>query len=103
MNEYHKRLREYRKYKGLSIRKCAELLEISPTYLSRLEDPMTPPPSDKVIQKILEVLGLNIEHTFSISARERQLRIKIKYKIMQAHLETLKEIEKILEEGKSLE
>jgi len=100
MNGYSKRLKEYRKRKGSTIRKCAELLEISPTYLVRLEDGTTPPPSEKVRQKILEVLGLNIEDTFSVSTRERELRIKIKYKIMEAPLEALEKIAGILEEYK---
>ncbi len=60
MNKFSPKIKEYRQKKRLSIRKCAELLEVSPTYLVRLEDGTTPPPSDKVIQKLSEVLEIDL-------------------------------------------
>jgi transcriptional regulator with XRE-family HTH domain len=60
MNKFSIKIKEQRKAKRLSIRKCAEMAEISPTYLVRIEDGTTPPPSDKVIQKLSEVLDIDL-------------------------------------------
>ena len=60
MNNFSPKIKEQRKNKRLSIRKCAELVGVSPTYLARIEDGTTPPPSSEVIQKLAEVLELDI-------------------------------------------
>jgi transcriptional regulator with XRE-family HTH domain len=60
MNNFSPKIKEQRKEKRLSIRKCAELVKISPTYLVRIEDGTTPPPSSEVIQKLAEVLKLDV-------------------------------------------
>lgn len=60
MNEFSKKIKDARKQKRLSIRKCAESVGISPTYLVRIEDGTTPPPSDKVIEEISKVLEVDL-------------------------------------------
>jgi len=60
INKFAQKIREQRKQKRLSIRKCAEALGISPTYMVKIEDDYSHPPSAEVIQKIAEVLELNL-------------------------------------------
>lgn len=60
MNKFAQKIKEQRKQKKLSIRKCAEALGISPTYMVKIEDDYSLPPSAEVIQKIAEVLELNL-------------------------------------------
>ena len=43
----------------LSLRKLAEMVDISPTYLSRIENDKEPPPSEDIIIRIAQVLGVD--------------------------------------------
>jgi len=42
---------------GLSVRKVAALLDVQPSYISKIERCEFPPPSEKIIIRLAEVLG----------------------------------------------
>lgn len=49
-------IRNLREESGVSLRKLAKLLEMSPAYLSKLERDLLPPPSEEYICSMAEVL-----------------------------------------------
>jgi len=49
----------------LSLRKLAEAVDISPTYLSRIENDKEPPPSEDIIIRIAQVLGVDEDELLS--------------------------------------
>jgi transcriptional regulator with XRE-family HTH domain len=50
-------IRERRLAKGLSLRRFAQLIRLSPTYVSQIETGAEPPPTADRARKIAEVLG----------------------------------------------
>lgn len=54
---------------GLGLRETAKQLMISPTYLSRLENGWETRPSDEIIHKMVELLGLESHHLFVLAKR----------------------------------
>ena len=48
-----------------SLRKLAELIKISPTYLSRIENDKESPPSEDIIVRIAKALGMNEDELLS--------------------------------------
>jgi transcriptional regulator with XRE-family HTH domain len=63
-------IRERRNAKGLSLRRFAELVGISPTYLSHVEQGkvVTPPTADR-IQKMAQLLGESADELFAMAGR----------------------------------
>lgn len=63
-------LREKRIEKGFSLRKFAELVDLSPTYLSQVEQGkvITPPTAER-IKKIAELLGENPDQWIALAGR----------------------------------
>ena len=59
-NKFAEKIKEKRTEKKLSLRKCADALGISPTYLSKIEDERNLPPSGEVIQKLSELLEIDL-------------------------------------------
>jgi len=60
LNEnFGKKVRTERERSGISLRKLASLLEMSPSYLSKLERGLVAPPSDKFIEQISEILDID--------------------------------------------
>lgn len=59
-NKFAKIIKEKRTAKKLSLRKCADELGISPTYLSKIEDERNLPPSGEVIQKLSNLLEIDL-------------------------------------------
>lgn len=55
-NGFGHELRVVRKQRGLSLRRCAELAGISPTYLSKIETGDMPPPSEETLRRLAAVL-----------------------------------------------
>jgi transcriptional regulator with XRE-family HTH domain len=47
--------------KRYSIRRLAEILEVSPGYLSRIESEQVPPPAAALIKRMAELLDLNAD------------------------------------------
>ena len=51
-------IRSLREEKGLSLRKFAELVRISPTYTSKIERDEFPPPGEETIKRMAEISTL---------------------------------------------
>jgi transcriptional regulator with XRE-family HTH domain len=51
-------LREMRLAKNVSLRKFAEKVGVSPTYLSQVEQDNVDPPTAERVQKMAEILGV---------------------------------------------
>ncbi len=63
-------LRERRTAKGYSLRRFAELVGVSPTYLSHVEQGKvdSPPTADR-IQKMADLLGTSADELFALAGR----------------------------------
>lgn len=62
-------LRERRIAKKLSLRKFAELVGVSPTYLSQVEQDNVDPPTAERAQRIAELLEENVDEWISLAGR----------------------------------
>jgi len=62
-------LREKRIEKGYSLRKFAELVGISPTYLSQVEQGNVDPPTAERVQRMAELLGENADEWIALAGR----------------------------------
>lgn len=63
-------LREKRIAKGYSLRKFAELVDVSPTYLSQVEqDKVVTPPTVERLNRMAEVLGESSDEFVSLAGR----------------------------------
>jgi HTH-type transcriptional regulator, competence development regulator len=63
-------LRERRVAKGYSLRKFAELLGVSPTYLSQVEqDKVEAPPTTERVQRMAELLEVNPDEFIALAGR----------------------------------
>ena len=67
---FGEKLRDLRKASGHSQRELAELLDVSFTYLSKLENNrMDRPPSEELIRKMAEVLKTNADELLVLAER----------------------------------
>jgi len=62
-------LRDKRTAKGYSLRKFADLIGVSPTYLSQVEQDNVDPPTAERVQKIAEILGENADEMIALAGR----------------------------------
>jgi transcriptional regulator with XRE-family HTH domain len=62
-------LREKRIEKGYSLRKFAELVGISPTYLSQVEQGNVDPPTAERVRRMAEILGENPDEWIALAGR----------------------------------
>ena len=65
-------LREKRTAKGISLRKFAELVGVSPTYLSQVEQGNVDPPTAERVRKMAEILGENIDEWTALAGRVQE-------------------------------
>lgn len=67
---FGQQLREKRVAKGLSLRKFAELIDVSPTYLSQVEqDKVETPPTVERLNRMADVLGESRDQFVSLAGR----------------------------------
>jgi transcriptional regulator with XRE-family HTH domain len=67
---FGKYLRERRVAKGYSLRRFAELLGVSPTYLSHVEQSkVDSPPTAKLVRRAAELLGENPDEMIAMAGR----------------------------------
>lgn len=66
---FGKLLREKRKAKGFSLRKFAEMVGVSPTYLSQVEQGNIDPPTAERVKKMAELLGENADEFVGLAGR----------------------------------
>ncbi len=62
-------LRETRMKKGFSLRKFASLVEVSPTYLSQVEQENVDPPTADRVKRMAELLGINPDEWIGLAGR----------------------------------
>ncbi|MDW8264003.1 MAG: helix-turn-helix transcriptional regulator [Gemmataceae bacterium] len=62
-------LRERRLAKGFSLRKFAELVGVSPTYLSQVEQGNVMPPTAGRVKRMAELLGENPDEWIALAGR----------------------------------
>ena len=62
-------LREKRLEKGHGLRKFAELVGVSPTYLSQVEQGNVDPPTAERVQRMAEILGENADEWIALAGR----------------------------------
>jgi transcriptional regulator with XRE-family HTH domain len=62
-------LREKRIEKGFSLRKFAELVGVSPTYLSQVEQGNVTPPTADRVKRMAELLGENPDEWIALAGR----------------------------------
>jgi HTH-type transcriptional regulator, competence development regulator len=62
-------LRDKRIAKGYSLRKFADLVGVSPTYLSQVEQGNVDPPTAERVQKMAEILNDNADELIALAGR----------------------------------
>ena len=62
-------LRDMRLAKGYSLRKLADLVGVSPTYLSQVEQGNVDPPTAERVQKMAEILKENADELIALAGR----------------------------------
>jgi len=62
-------LREKRMEKGYSLRKFAQMVKVSPTYLSQVEQNNVAPPTADRVKRMAEILGENVDDWTSLAGR----------------------------------
>ncbi|MEA2085431.1 MAG: helix-turn-helix transcriptional regulator, partial [Chloroflexota bacterium] len=67
--EFGKRLRELRKQVGMTQRGLADKVGVDFSYLSKIENGVLPPPSEKVISKLAETLNASRDELLSLAGR----------------------------------
>ena len=66
---FGERVRRKRTEKQITLRKFAEMIEVSPTYVSQIErDEFDPPPENR-IKAIAEILGENVDELLALAKR----------------------------------
>ena len=58
-----------RKEGGYSVRKLAAMLDIQPSYISKIERCEVPPPSEKTIIELAEVLKVDADELLALAGR----------------------------------
>jgi HTH-type transcriptional regulator, competence development regulator len=66
---FGKVLREKRVAKGFSLRKFAEQVAVSPTYLSQVEHGNVDPPTVERVRRMAELLGENPDEMIALAGR----------------------------------
>lgn len=62
-------LRDKRLEKGFSLRKFAQLVGVSPTYLSQVEQSNVDPPTADRVKRMAEILGEDVDEWTSLAGR----------------------------------
>lgn len=62
-------LRDKRLEKGFSLRKFAQLVGVSPTYLSQVEQSNVDPPTADRVKRMAEILGENVDEWTALAGR----------------------------------
>lgn len=66
---FGQQLRQRRIAKGYSLRKFAELVGVSPTYLSQVEQGNADPPTAERVQRMADLLGENADEWIALAGR----------------------------------
>lgn len=66
---FGKRVRAKRTEKQITLRKFAEMIEVSPTYISQIERDEFKPPSEEIIRQIAKILGENEDEMLALAKK----------------------------------
>lgn len=101
-------VREKRMARGLSLRGLAAKLEVSPVYMSNMENDRRPAPAKEKLDHLIEILGLcqeDVERLLDLAARSRTRQVSadlpeyiMERDIVRAALRTAKEVDATDEE-----
>jgi transcriptional regulator with XRE-family HTH domain len=69
IKEFGARLRELRKQAGFSQRELADMTGINFTYLSKIESGAMPPPSEKILSRLAEVLKVDKDELMTLAGK----------------------------------
>ena len=69
LEEFGPRLRTLRNQAGFSLRQLGYLVYVDPSYLSKIENAVKPPPKKKIIIRLANILRIDQEELLSISGR----------------------------------
>lgn len=61
--------RREREAKQIGLRKMAKMIDVSPTYLSKIERDEFPPPAEDKVKAIAEIIGCNQDHLLARANR----------------------------------
>ncbi len=61
--------RREREAKQIGLRKMAKMIDVSPTYLSKIERDEFPPPAEDKVRAIAEIIGCNQDHLLARANR----------------------------------
>ena len=81
---YHRLLKEESMPEGYTLRWLATQIDVSPSYLSRVEWETVPPPSNEKIIELAEVLEINPDVLLSLAGRIREERRLLLTKLFSA-------------------
>ena len=62
-------IRALREKKGISLRKFAETIGISPTYTSKIERDEFPPPGEETIKRMAQTLGQDADKLLALAGK----------------------------------
>ena len=96
-------VREKRMARGLSLRGLAAKLEVSPVYMSNMENDRRPAPTKEKMDRLIEILGLcqaDTELLLDLAAKSKTQRVSadLPEYIVRAALRTAKEVDATDEE-----
>jgi len=66
---FGKEVRQEREKNGISLRKMASLVEMSPSYLSKLERGLVAPPSEKFIESMSSILNIDRDRLMAFAGK----------------------------------
>lgn len=75
MGDFGTTLRKLRQAKGISLRKFAEMIGLSPTYISRVELSHDTPPSHTVIEKMEKILECEKDKLSNVAAKDQPNKV----------------------------
>ena len=62
-------IRELRTAKGITLREFARQLEVSPTYVSQIEQDKFSPPAEERIVRMAQILGVDVDELLALAGR----------------------------------
>jgi len=68
MNEFAARIRDLRRKRRVTLRHLARLVGLSPSYLSRVERSLMPPPGHRIVAKIARALQVETDELMAAAA-----------------------------------
>ena len=62
-------IRELRTAKGITLREFARQLDVSPTYVSQIEQDKFSPPAEERIVRMAQILGVDVDELLALAGR----------------------------------